>query len=152
MLASAITRLGAEDGKNDFGLMKNRLLRLDSNVFKIKQQRITHHTSHGTHYFAASAWRRKRWIAVALALMLAQSALPAANPPTQGDISVAGERDVFTFTLGAERFLYFDALSNHPNLRWSLSGPQGSVVTARAFTSSDGNNISGNLPRWKSVV
>ena len=39
---------------------------------------------------------------------------------------------------------YFDSLTNNSNLRWSLSGPVGTPVSNRTFTSSDASSISGN--------
>jgi uncharacterized repeat protein (TIGR01451 family) len=63
-----------------------------------------------------------------------------------GTISIPGERDAFTFSVGARKLFYFDALFNHPNLLWSLTGPQGPVVTGRLFTQTDGNGLAGNGP------
>lgn len=58
-----------------------------------------------------------------------------------GAIASAGQRQQYTFSLGAPARLYFDALTNAPNLRWSLDGPLGNVVNSRAFTASDSQTI-----------
>ena len=62
-----------------------------------------------------------------------------------GNISVPGERDVYTFSIGAEKIFYFDALTSDANLIWTLTGPQG-VVASRYFTQTDGNAIGGGAP------
>jgi RHS repeat-associated protein len=64
-------------------------------------------------------------------------------PLTLGDrvsdaISVAGEQDRYTFTLGSASRLYFDSLTNSTSLSWSLDGPTGTVVSNRALGASDG--------------
>lgn len=57
------------------------------------------------------------------------------------NISVTGEQDNYTFTLGAASTLYFDSLTNDTRLRWSLTGPGGTVVNNRLFNSSDSIDI-----------
>ena len=59
-------------------------------------------------------------------------------------MAAPGEQDRYTFTLAAPSLLYFDSLTNNANLRWSLSGPSGTPVSNRTFTTSDGSGISGN--------
>lgn len=56
-----------------------------------------------------------------------------------GAIAVPGQRQTHTFTLGAATRLYFDSLTNS-NLRWTLTGPTGSLVNNRPFNSTDGPN------------
>ncbi|MHB0961459.1 MAG: RHS repeat-associated core domain-containing protein [Pirellulaceae bacterium] len=52
-------------------------------------------------------------------------------------IAVAGEQDVYQFTLESASNLYFDSLTNNGNLSWTLVGPAGSAVSNRSFTNSD---------------
>ena len=59
-----------------------------------------------------------------------------------GTLTTAGQQDHYTFNLAADSNLYFDSLTNDANLRWSLSGPAGTVVSNRAFASSDDSGIS----------
>uniref|UniRef100_UPI0025DBB667 LamG domain-containing protein n=1 Tax=uncultured Pseudacidovorax sp. TaxID=679313 RepID=UPI0025DBB667 len=51
----------------------------------------------------------------------------------------------YRFTLANAQRLYFDSLSGNGNLRWSLSGPRGEVVTDRRFDSSDADQGPGVL-------
>ncbi|WP_442506615.1 hypothetical protein SH528x_005469 [Novipirellula sp. SH528] len=46
-------------------------------------------------------------------------------------ISVVGEQDSYTFTLGAASRLYFDALATAGNISWTLTGPAGIEVNGR---------------------
>ena len=55
----------------------------------------------------------------------------------QGEITSPGEIDRFSFTLPQKTQIYFDSLTNASTLNWSLSGPSGTVVANRAFSSSD---------------
>ena len=52
---------------------------------------------------------------------------------TTGSISVAGEQDVYKFSLSAAKAVYFDAISMAGTLSWTLSGPSGNVVLNRGF-------------------
>ncbi|MDZ4851893.1 MAG: hypothetical protein SGI77_21600 [Pirellulaceae bacterium] len=52
-----------------------------------------------------------------------------------GNISVAGERDRYSFTLGASSRLLFDALVKTGAMVWSLEGPSGVIVTNRNLES-----------------
>ena len=56
-------------------------------------------------------------------------------------IGQPGERDSYTFTLEQASHLYFDSLTNNSSLQWSLTGPQGPVVTNRLFTASDASTL-----------
>ncbi len=53
-----------------------------------------------------------------------------------GNISVPGESDNYTFTLGAKSLLAFDSLVDI-DIRWTLTGPNGVVVSDRSLRSSD---------------
>ena len=57
-------------------------------------------------------------------------------------IAVPGQRDVYSFDLASPSRFYFDSLTNIPNLQWSLSGPQGAVITDRSFAGSDAQSVS----------
>jgi hypothetical protein len=57
-------------------------------------------------------------------------------------LAAPSEQDRYTFTLAAVSQLYFDSLTNNGNFRWSLSGPNGTPVSLRTFTSSDAGNFS----------
>ncbi len=55
-----------------------------------------------------------------------------------GTIAEAGQVQRYNFTLTNVTELYFDSLTNSPNLNWSLDGPLGNVVSQRGFAGSDG--------------
>jgi DNA polymerase III delta prime subunit len=60
-------------------------------------------------------------------------------------ITVAGQRDVYHFTLDDAKRVYFDFLAANTNydhyyLRWTLSGPQGAVASNRPFRASDSSD------------
>ncbi|MEF8723661.1 MAG: CARDB domain-containing protein [Candidatus Accumulibacter delftensis] len=55
-----------------------------------------------------------------------------------GTLSASGEIDRYRFSVTDATRTYFDSLTNNSSLRWSLSGPHGSVVADRSFTASDG--------------
>jgi hypothetical protein len=55
------------------------------------------------------------------------------NTTITGNIAHPGQRDFYTFTLGSSKRMYFDALTNNASLIWSLSGPQGTVVSNQGF-------------------
>jgi hypothetical protein len=59
------------------------------------------------------------------------------NATTTGSIAHAGQRDFYTFTLDEDGRYYFDSLTNNSNLNWTLTGPRGTVISARSFISSD---------------
>lgn len=80
-------------------------------------------------------------VALFLAMAVPWSSRGAAGDVVEGAISVAGERDVYSFTLENEERVYFDALSNVSRLNWSLSGPTGTIIANRSFVSSDAQSI-----------
>src|SRR5207244_2560613 len=51
-----------------------------------------------------------------------------------GALATPGEQDRYSFTLAGATLLYFDALTNNNNLTWTLTGPAGTAVSSRAFT------------------
>jgi len=53
-----------------------------------------------------------------------------------GAISVAGQKQFYAFNLPQAAVLFFDTLTN-VGFTWTLTGPPGTVVSARAFWSSD---------------
>ncbi len=55
-------------------------------------------------------------------------------------VAMAGQRKYYTFTLGAPRRLYFDALTNAP-FSWRLDGPPGAVVGWRSFQATDSADV-----------
>lgn len=59
-------------------------------------------------------------------------------------ISVAGERDAYTFTLASDSYLAFDALTN-TRLLWNLFGPRGDEVLNQRFDLSDSRNANNVL-------
>ena len=61
-----------------------------------------------------------------------------------GTISAQGEVDQYNFTLTNDIKVVFDSLTNNPNLNWSLSGVQGTVVNERSFSSSDSSSLTGS--------
>ena len=42
--------------------------------------------------------------------------------------------------------LYFDSLTNDSSLSWTLTGPRGTEVSSRSFTSSDSDNFGSTNP------
>src|SRR5262249_1843003 len=60
------------------------------------------------------------------------------NAAVNGNISVAGKRDLYTFSLAAPALLDFDAQTNDNQLQWSLVGPPGTVASAQGFTAQPG--------------
>lgn len=59
-------------------------------------------------------------------------------------LNTPGQQDTYTFTLAANSLLYFDSLTNDFDLRWTLTGPAGTVVSGRPFSNSDGQSIAGS--------
>ena len=70
--------------------------------------------------------------------------LAADTPPISGAIDVPGETDQFSFTLTEPKKIYFDSLANTNAIRWSLAGPNGSVVANRGLAGSDSYDIGGS--------
>src|SRR3546814_9363173 len=73
----------------------------------------------------------------------------AAMPPllfgdtVSGSVGRAGAVNRYAFTITEPTAVVFDALTNNSQLRWQISGPS-QTGAARAFTSSDSLNFSGN--------
>jgi hypothetical protein len=61
-----------------------------------------------------------------------------------GSIGHAGQRDSYSFSLAEGKQLYFDALSNNSTINWTLTGPRGTVISGRNFSSSDASSYTGN--------
>lgn len=61
----------------------------------------------------------------------------AVGDEVSGSISVPGQRNRYSFTLGAESQLYVDSLTLNGSLRWSLAGPAGTAVNGRSFAATD---------------
>lgn len=62
-------------------------------------------------------------------------------PRIDGSLDVAGETDRYVFNVTENIRVVFDSLTNNGNFNWSLTGPRGTVVSSRAFTSSDSGDI-----------
>jgi hypothetical protein len=58
-----------------------------------------------------------------------------------GAITQTGQQNLYTFSLASASQLYFDSLTNDGSLNWTLSGPRGTEVSSRNFTSSDSFSI-----------
>ncbi|MCB2030800.1 MAG: hypothetical protein KDH18_20245, partial [Rhodoferax sp.] len=64
-----------------------------------------------------------------------------------GNLSKPGQRSHHTFTVGDTPVqLLFDALTQSNNLRWNLTGPDGTLVANRGFSSSDGIDLGSANP------
>jgi RHS repeat-associated protein len=61
-----------------------------------------------------------------------------------GTLGAPGELDHYTFNLASPSLLYFDSLTNNGSISWTLTGPPGTVVSNRNFSSSDAQNLSGD--------
>jgi large repetitive protein len=57
-----------------------------------------------------------------------------------GYIKSPGQQVHYSFTLPSATTVYFDSLTDNSNLFWTLTGPSGTVVSARSFTTSDANS------------
>lgn len=66
-------------------------------------------------------------------------------PRIDGNLDVPGETDRYSFTVNDNVRIVFDSLTNNSNMRWSLDGPRGGVVSNRSFTGSDSYELSGNV-------
>lgn len=64
------------------------------------------------------------------------------NEPNWHRFNSLGERNEYTFTLGAETRVYFDALTGQSDVFWTLTGPDGTLVDRRRFDQSDAYGIS----------
>ena len=56
---------------------------------------------------------------------------------TKSNTLTANSTDFYQFELAEETLFYLDALTNSSSIRWTLTGPQGSVVSNRAFSATD---------------
>jgi hypothetical protein len=61
-----------------------------------------------------------------------------------GTIEHVAQQDHYHFRLEADSALYFDSNTNSTQFTWTLSGPRGTVVSARQFADSDSNDFSSN--------
>ena len=79
-----------------------------------------------------------------------------AIPRIDGNLDVAGETDRYAFTLDEGLRVVFDSLTNNGNIRWSLDGPRGRLVSDRPFSQSDsadrGGDVAYDLPSGDYVI
>jgi hypothetical protein len=68
-----------------------------------------------------------------------------APPRIDGSLDAPGETDRYTFTLSENLRVVFDSLTNNSNIRWSLSGPRGTVVSDRPFSQTDSADLGGDI-------
>jgi subtilase family serine protease len=61
----------------------------------------------------------------------------------QGRITQPGARSLYTFALAQDSKIYFDALSD-VEVNWTLTGPRGTVVSARSFRFSNSGDFGSN--------
>ncbi|MBL8533517.1 MAG: putative Ig domain-containing protein, partial [Betaproteobacteria bacterium] len=61
----------------------------------------------------------------------------ALGQTVSSNLGAANEIDRYTFTLDAPALLAFDSLVNLDNVRWSLTGPQGTLVSGRTLSNAD---------------
>jgi len=61
----------------------------------------------------------------------------ALNNAVQGTLASAGEQQAYAFTLIGDTRVYFDALTNNPSLKWSITGARTPLSAPRSFTASD---------------
>ena len=66
-------------------------------------------------------------------------------PTIEGSLDVPGEVDRYGFVLENATRVVFDSLTQDSNKRWSLTGPEGALVTDRRFDQSDSVNQSGTV-------
>ena len=70
-------------------------------------------------------------------LRIAQARRDERGEVVDGEIAQAGDQVTYTFDVAGTSLVYFDALTNNSSVHWSLTGPRGSLVLDRSFTSSD---------------
>ncbi len=63
---------------------------------------------------------------------------------TTADIAQPGQARSFAFTLDAPKRLLMDVFDNTSSVEWTLTGPTGTVVNARAFNTTDARDFGGN--------
>ena len=61
-----------------------------------------------------------------------------------GNLATPGSTHDYNFTLTQPTKVLFDSLTDSSALQWSLTGSQGTLVSQRAFDTSDGSGISGD--------
>ena len=59
-----------------------------------------------------------------------------------GRIAQPGESDVYSFSLTAETLVMLDSLTNSADINWTLTGPQGEIVSARRLSDTDSADFS----------
>ena len=64
----------------------------------------------------------------------------AGTPGVVAGVIDFGQKDVYRFSLAEDTPIYFDSLSDDSRLLWTLTGPRGTVVSARPMQSSDAAN------------
>ncbi len=65
--------------------------------------------------------------------------------PVHGSIDVPGQVNTYDVSLTNPKQIYFDSQTPHSqSIDWSLTGPQGAVVTNRSFENSDAANLAGS--------
>lgn len=93
----------------------------------------------------AAAPFKRRLLVETLEQRVLMDADPLAVATVNGSISSPGEVDSYTFTLENPTKLALDSLVENSNLRWTLSGPSGTVVSPNALRAQGGTN-SGYAP------
>src|SRR3546814_12617123 len=68
----------------------------------------------------------------------------AGIPPVSLSLYGPGATEIFTFTLTEAKKVYFDSLIDRTDIRWTLTGPDGKIVDARAFGASDSYDVTGS--------
>ena len=64
----------------------------------------------------------------------------AIGTPVIGTINSPGDTADYVFSAAAGSRLYFDSLTDTPDITWSLTGPRGNEIDPRAFSDSDASN------------
>src|SRR3546814_6446011 len=59
-------------------------------------------------------------------------------------IAHGGESDRYSFTLDERTRLLLDSFTQTSGINWTLSGPDGTVVSSRSFAQSDGLGLGAN--------
>lgn len=61
-----------------------------------------------------------------------------------GNLATVNQQDKYHFHLASDSRLYFDSLTTNLNIRWSLTGPTGTVINNLSFAGSDANSLFGS--------
>jgi hypothetical protein len=83
---------------------------------------------------------KRRLVVESLEQRVLLSADPLAVARVAGSIDSAGEVDRFTFHLDGAARVAFDSLTEDGNLRWSLQGPGGTLVSPSSFQAQSASN------------